>query len=92
MFLIKKIRICSEMPIICGDVVLDVFSFSKRRQLALLELIGRRFQRIIEIWFAESPRLVFNKKLVCHFRLRAITENEDFGVIVRGIDNEEVWK
>ena len=80
------------MPIICGDVVQDVFNFGKRRQLALLELIGRRFQRIIEIWFAESPRLVFNKKLVCHFHFRAIAENEDFRMIVQGMDTEEVWK
>ena len=46
--------------ILCHDVILDVLQCGKRKQLALLEAVGRRFHRVIDGNFVESPFLVLD--------------------------------
>ena len=45
---------------LCYDVLLEVLKHGKRRQLAMLEAVGRRFQRIIDAKFIESPYLLLD--------------------------------
>ena len=46
--------------ILCHDVIFDVLQCGKRKQLTLLEAVGRRFYRVIEGNFVESPFLVLD--------------------------------
>lgn len=46
--------------VLCSDVLLEVLKRGKRRQLAMLEAVGRRFQRVIDAHFVETPYLVVN--------------------------------
>ena len=45
---------------LCYDVLLEVLKHGKRRQLAILEAVGRRFQRIIDAKFIETPYLLLD--------------------------------
>ena len=51
--------------ILCHDVILDVLQHGKRKQLTHLEAVGRRFHRVIDGNFSESPFLVLD----LYFRL-----------------------
>ena len=55
--------------ILCYDVILDVLQCGKRKQLALLEAVGRRFHRVIDGNFVESPFLVLDLRFGLIFKL-----------------------
>ena len=44
--------------LICNDVLVDVFNFYGRRQLAQLERVCRRFNQIVVRFFNEAPFLI----------------------------------
>ena len=58
--------------ILCHDVILDVLQCGKRKQLTLLEAVGRRFHRVIDGNFVESPFLVLELYFGLIFKLREI--------------------
>ena len=47
----------SLVVILCLDVILEVLRYGKRRQLAMLELVGRKFHWIIDRTFVAAPFL-----------------------------------
>ena len=47
-----------------ADVIIDSLRFGRRRQLAVLELIGRRFHVLIDVGLSGAPFLYF-KYLLC---------------------------
>ena len=42
---------------LCKDVLFNMFQYGRRRQLAMLEPIGRRFRGVIDGQFIEAPFL-----------------------------------
>ena len=63
-FLISRPKIsCTFVVRLCGDVLLDVLCWGERRRLTKLEQFGRRFHRIIEVFFNERPFLVLGYEI-----------------------------
>ena len=55
--------------VLCHDVILDVLQHGKRKQLTLLEAVGRRFHRVIDGNFVGSPFLVLDLYFGLIFKL-----------------------
>ena len=55
--------------VLCHDVILDVLQHGKRKQLTLLEAVGRRFHRVIDGNFVRSPFLVLDLYFGLIFKL-----------------------
>ena len=53
----KKHRI-SFVITVSNDVLEAIFRFSTRKKLALLELLGRRFNRIVDVRFSARPYII----------------------------------
>ena len=60
----KKDRKIKFSVNLCNDVLVDILRSGKRRQLAMLEPIGRRFPYIVNRCFAVEPFLVFDLSTV----------------------------
>ena len=60
---------------LCSDVVLEVLCWGDRRQLALLEKLGKRFHLLIDRWFEGVPFL----------RLDLRIEPSEYIFIINGI-------
>lgn len=43
---------------LCSDSLLEALHWGQRRQLAMLELVGQRFNRFVEGYFSERPFLL----------------------------------
>ena len=54
----------------CYDVIFEVFSFGERYQLTELERVGKRFHRIIEGFFGETPFICLNLTLTSRFFIK----------------------
>ena len=52
--------------LICNDVLIDVFNFYDRRQIAVLETVCRRYRQLIVRYFSDAPFLIL--KLECHLQ------------------------
>ena len=48
---------------LCYDVLFNMLQYGRRRQLAMLEPIGRRFRRVINGEFVEAPFLFLDIEL-----------------------------
>ena len=48
---------------LCYDVFFNVLQYGRRRQLAMIEPIGRRFRRVIDGKFLEAPLLFLDIEL-----------------------------
>ena len=48
------------MVALSADVLIDLLRFGRRKQLAILELIGQRFYLLIDVGLSGAPFLRFN--------------------------------
>ena len=55
--------------VLCNDVLLQVLQHGNRRQLVKLQRIGRRFHKMIEVYFRDKPFLRLNFRLAPGFFL-----------------------
>ena len=60
--------------ILPDDVLIELLGFGRRRQLAALELIGRRFYGIIDVGLSSAP-FIYIKHLACPIEVH--TKNFD---------------
>ena len=56
---------------LCHDVLFEVLQRGKRRELAMLEAVGRRFYRVIDVNFIGPPYLLLDLE----FRYKNINLN-----------------
>ena len=70
------------------DMIVEVFRFGKRRQLAQLESCSKLFHRIIDFHFRTSPFLVFKANFVPPFKCSSPSDARCYRILPSPFKNE----
>ena len=73
---------------LCLDMIVEVFRFGKRRQLAQLESCSTHFHRIIDLHFRASPFLVFKANFVPPFKCSSPSDARCYRILPSPFKNE----